>query len=102
MGGAQPDGPVRTIEEMSDGRICIGGDFDQVGATDAGKTACYDGSQWQALGDPLNSGVRVLLEDTNGDLLAGGTFSVPNDQGGSDIGVARWDGTAWQGVAVPA
>lgn len=99
LGGAQPDGPVRTIEEMSDGRICIGGDFDQVGATDAGKTACYDGSQWQALGDPLNSGVRVLLEDTNGDLLAGGTFSVPNDQGGSDIGVARWDGTAWQGVA---
>lgn len=97
LGGVGPDGRVRDIVEMSDGRICIGGDFANVGQVTVNRIACWDGAQWQPLGNGMNSGVDVLLEDS-GDLLAGGTFSVPDGNGGSSIGLGRWDGTSWKGI----
>ncbi len=97
LGSASPDGRVQSILEMSDGRICLGGDFTHVGTVEVNHVACWDGSQWKALDAGLNAAVSVLRE-WNGDVLAGGGFSVPGATG-SSIGLARWDGTSWKGVS---
>jgi hypothetical protein len=96
--GDAPNGAVRVIEERANGDICIGGDFADIGSLTVNRIACYDGTQWNALGSGMNSSVEELLDDGN-TLLAAGTFSVTDTSGNSSIGIGRWDGTAWDGVA---
>jgi hypothetical protein len=66
------------------------------GTTTALRVAMWDGNNWTALGDgitDIGSDVFALAFTQNGDLYAGGSFTVA---GGIIAGrVARWNGVAW-------
>lgn len=84
--GAGPATPV----------VVLGGTFTVADTVAASGIATWDPltGDWSALGAGLDLGssgsVRVLGVLANGDLVAGGQFSVP---GG--YGIARWDGATW-------
>lgn len=65
--------------------------------------ARWDGSQWvgygTSLGSGSNNGVRNIAIDTNGDLLAVGSFSSIGNS--LAAGIARWDGSSWSAVPDP-
>lgn len=94
---AEFDGPVHQIEVI-DGDICAAGNFENIGPVAASRVACWDGAQWNALGAGLPSTVFDIMADGNGNIIAGGQFSL--GQPGSFVtGVAEWDGTKWSGFA---
>jgi hypothetical protein len=83
-------------------RLYVGGMFTRAGGlvgVDANNIACWDGTEWSALGTGSND--RVLhfgsLIDAGGrHLVAAGEFTVI---GGKFLsGVARWDGAEWVDV----
>jgi hypothetical protein len=53
----------------------------------------WDGSTWLPVGGPSNAEIHALARLPNGDLVAGGEFSMIG--GVSANRVARWDGTSW-------
>jgi hypothetical protein len=74
------------------------------GGVPARSIARWDGTTWEPLGDGLSFSVaRVLAvaDDGRGPaLFAGGGFSTAG--GAAANGIARWDGTGWEGLAGPA
>jgi hypothetical protein len=87
-------GPTQTIDalvELPNGDVVAGGQGFQTPFLSR-----WNGSTWTSLG-AVNGGVRALLVESNGTLLAGGVF---NSIGGVTAeGLARWNGSAWSAVS---
>lgn len=78
-----------------DGKLVLGGDFDEIEGVQAKNIISWDGSNWQPLGDGVNNDVFTFEVDDN-ILYAGGRFSLA--EGDSVFGVAKWNGTDWQSI----
>ncbi len=91
--------PVDALTVFDDGTgegLYAGGDFSVAGDEPVEGIARWNGDAWAALGDGLNSLVRVLkvFDDGAGaDLYAGGTINAAGGVRANRI--ARWDGSAW-------
>lgn len=84
--------------QLSNGDLVVGGKFDSIGGVAAKNVARWDGTQWHAMGLGLDhwagqDRVLALLELPNGDVMAGGVWSVADGQPGN--GLARWNGSTW-------
>ncbi len=81
-------------------QLIAGGDFTSIGGIGASRIARWDGTQWLAMGDGLDGGVRRIAEynDGRGRLLwVAGTFA---NAGGAPAGrIALWDGQNWSTVS---
>ncbi len=77
--------------------MLLAGDFTAAGNIRANNIAALDpaSGDWSSLGDGLNAAVTAVLSLPNGEVIAGGSFTVP---GGSSAGVARWNGSAWEAM----
>ncbi len=97
-------GRVFALATMPNGDLIVGGEFTSVHGVAANNIARWDGTQWSPLGAGLVGGlagatfraVLALAVLPNGDLVAGGTFTVAG--GLSANWIARWDGTAWSAL----
>lgn len=74
-----------------DGRLVVAGDFLAAGDL-ARNVAAFDGTDWSPLGTGINGSVTALTV-WNGQLIAGGWFTVAGGVGANRI--ASWDGSAW-------
>lgn len=91
---------VNDIAVMPNGDVVIGGLFIGVGGVIASSLARYDGTSWQAFGNPSVPWQIGTLRDLQvmpgGDLIVAGWFTTIG--GISCNGVARWNGSAWSAV----
>lgn len=92
-----PNGPVYAIF-VKDTNVYIGGSFTQVGSISANNIARWDGHQWHALGDGVNSGggtpcVYAITADNLNNVYAGGMFFSAGSV--SSPCVAQWNGSVW-------
>lgn len=85
-----------------EGRVVIGGLFDEVGGTAAQNVAAWDGTRWVALGDgvtipqaPASDCVTSLAVHA-GRLVVAGWFSHSGPD--ETPNVATWDGTRWRAL----
>lgn len=93
------DGFVAAVLSLPDGNLVLAGNFDNVSGSPV--SACV--ARWKPgtylfenIGTAFNSAVHkvyALARMPNGDIIAGGDFSVAN--GGPGNAIARWNGTAW-------
>jgi hypothetical protein len=90
------------------GRVYAGGLFTGIGRVRASRIACWDGTNWSALGSGVkgtNEGtgtaVNAIAVNSGGDVFAGGVFT--NAGGVTTSSIARWDGHNWfpLGTGVP-
>lgn len=97
-----PTGPgamqANAALELPNGDLVVGGNFAGAPGTPAAAIARWNGSTWSPLGTGLPSSnpyssVLSLALLPNGDLLAGGEFSLAT--GGPADGLARWNGSTW-------
>jgi hypothetical protein len=104
-----PSSTLSAVAVAANGDVYVGGQFTAVGAVLANSIARWDGTSWQALGNGTapaagsNNGVNgsvFALAVLGTDLYVGGTFSQAFTPAGSQplSRVARWDGTAWNGL----
>ena len=90
---------VRALAVLSNGDLIAGGQFTTAGGTPVNHIARWDGVSWSAMGTGINGrwdgwgAVTALAVLPNGDLIAGGAFTMAGGTAASNI--ARWDGTAW-------
>ncbi len=100
-GFAGPGG-VWALTTLPNGDLVVGGNFNDVGGVPANWIARWDGTSWSALGSGMSGsnfgGVRSLAVLPNGDLVAGGEFTMAGSAASTD-GVARWDGSNWSSMA---
>jgi hypothetical protein len=98
--GAGMDARVRALTPMPNGDVVAGGDFVLADGVSAAHIARWTGSTWSPLGTGvfsfLNPTVHSLAVLPNGDLIAGGYFTVAG--GTAAINIARWDGGAWSAL----
>ena len=73
--------------EHPNGQLIAGGTLGLPGSGDG--VGYWNGTTWQPLGSGIPAGPRALCLLPNGDLIAGGEFTLA----GSPL--ARWNGTAW-------
>ncbi len=77
------------------GQLWAGGNFYVNSGTGYNRVARFDGTNWSAAGDGLNSDVYAFATFNN-ELYAGGAFSA---SGVTQAGrIARWNGTNWSQV----
>ncbi len=78
--------------------LVVGGDFVAAGSVAAAKIALFDPAtnQWQPLGSGMDAHVLALAVLPNGNLVAGGAFTIAG--GGAANHVATWDGTTWSAL----
>jgi hypothetical protein len=90
------NGPVYAIAVGTDG-IYVGGHFSMAGNVAANNIARWDGDQWYALGDGVNSGggppCVYAISIHGADVYAGGQFYSAGSVASPNI--AHWDGTQW-------
>jgi hypothetical protein len=92
---------VRALAENAAGDLIVAGQFAAAGGVPSPNVARLTSTGWAALGSGiagsgLNTRVNALALLPNGDLIAGGMFTLGN-------GLARWNGSAWssfQGLGV--
>jgi len=85
------------------GDLVVGGSFTSASGVSANGLARWNGSTWSALGSGINfvpypnaHFVRALTTSSNGNLVAGGRFTLA---GGVPVNhIAQWDGTAWSSL----
>ncbi|MBK8164409.1 MAG: hypothetical protein IPK64_00440 [bacterium] len=76
--------------------VIAAGDFDGAGsAVSPNRAARFDGSQWQSLGNGLDSSVRCLARHGT-DMIAAGYFTTAG--GATANRIARWNGAAWSAL----
>ena len=105
LGNGGMDRTVRSLVTLANGDFVAGGDFTTAGGVPVKSIARWDAQWWVPLGEGLQGGlsgastsVRALLALPNGDLVAGGNFTLA---GSSPVGcVARWDGAAWSSLGL--
>jgi hypothetical protein len=103
--GSGMDLTVRTLAFHDDGSgatLFAGGDFALAGGVVTYSTAKYMGNGvWAGMGEGLAGTIRHMLphaDDTGTHLYAAGNFT-DNGQGIEGIlGIAKWDGSAWQAL----
>ncbi len=93
------DGMDSTVVALTvyNGQLIAGGRFTQADGVNTGHVAAWNGTSWQQLGQLFgqNTGdddVRALGV-WNGQLIAAGTFSDPQND------IASWDGTVWHNLS---
>jgi hypothetical protein len=101
-GGLQ--GEVYDLTLGSDGRLYAGGYFRDAGNDPAADhLAVWDGTSWEAVGDPIeafNTDVTAVAAGPGGLLAVGGQFS--NAAGIADADYfAMWDGISWSALGGP-
>ena len=74
------------------GRLAVGGVFDDAGGVPTSNVALWNGLGWTDTNGGVNGRVNALYV-WNGDLYAGGGFSQTGD--GPAENVARFDGVSW-------
>ncbi len=78
--------------------VYVGGQFAVAGGVTANNIVKWDGTQWSALGNGLAGGagseVRAIAVSANGDVYAGGAFTITASEG-TTRGIAKWNGTSW-------
>ena len=103
------NGQVGAMEVWDDGNgaaLYVFGNFDRAGTTPAQNIARWDGSEWNALGEGLDSGGLLfnfdqysleVYDDGSGEALyAAGRF---DNSGPITLnGLARWDGSTWTDI----
>lgn len=98
------DREVKAMVELPNGDIVVGGPFSNVGGVPAMGIARWDGAAWSPLGtgiinstsQPRAGDVRALAVLPNGELVAGGSFTVAG--GTTARYIASWNGSAWSPV----
>ncbi len=107
--GITPSSPtdyVACSATLPTGDLIVGGSFSFAGGGMANRIARWNGSAWSKLGgSPLDGGgangdVVALTVRPNGDLIAGGYFTLMfNSSGAVNANrIARWNGTAWSAM----
>lgn len=94
--GTGIDAAVRTIAELPNGDLLVGGDFETAGASAAGRVARWNGSTWSPLGSGANNQVRSVAVASTGMAVVGGVFSAVGGVVAANL--ALWDGAAWSAV----
>ena len=96
---------VHALVVLPNGDLVAGGQFDSIGGVAANNIARWDGSAWHPLGAGIQQipagactscypvPVQALAVLQNGDLVAGGAFTIAGTAGAANL--ARWDGQAW-------
>jgi hypothetical protein len=77
-------------------RLFVGGFFQFAGSAPANNVACWNGSEWSALGSGVNDDYVRSLAVIGHDLYVGGSFSRAGGVPASNV--ARWDGTNWSAL----
>jgi hypothetical protein len=97
--GSGINGLVYSLAVMPNGDLVAGGTFNNAGGGFASNIARWNGTTWSQLGAGIVSGlpqparVHTLIVLPNGNLVAGGHFTIA---GGNPANfIARWDGTSW-------
>ena len=104
--GSGVSSTVYSMAVASNGDLYVGGQFVQAGAVSAYRIAKWNGTAWSSLGGGtgpttgLNGLVYALAVAANGDVYAGGTFTLAG--GATAKNVAKWDGTAWSSLGTGA
>lgn len=78
--------------------LYAGGDFNKAAGAPANQVARWDGTAWSPVGDGLPGLIGALTIDPAGTLYAGGIFTISSGIGIS-TGIARWNGSGWEGLA---
>lgn len=79
-------------------QLVIGGDFTAISGTTVNRIARGSANNWQPLGTGFGDGhVSAVVRMPNGDLVAGGTFTVLGNSTPVN-GIARWNGVAWNAL----
>jgi hypothetical protein len=76
---------------VHDGELIVGGDFDTAGGQPISGVACWDGTEWHALGSGTDNDVRALCS-IGTDLYAGGNFTRAG--GNPSYYIGRWNAPA--------
>lgn len=81
---------------VHNGSLIAAGAFGIIGGTTTNNIARWNGTTWSSM-NGVNGPVAALTIASNGDLIAGGSFSTA---GGSvaATGAARWNGAQWKPV----
>jgi hypothetical protein len=92
---------VHALALDSSGGLYAGGDFTAAGQAAVNYIARWDGATWSALGEGMGSEdaipqVRALAVDGQGNLYAGGNFTIAGGMAANYI--ARWDGSVWSAL----
>lgn len=92
------DGYVEALAVMPNGDLVAGGFFTCASGVSANAVARWDGTSWSSLGSGVTffgdrGSVKALAVLHNGDLVAGGYFTVAGEV--STGFIARWDGVSW-------
>lgn len=90
-------GPVSKIinDSTQSGTIIVAGNF----VTKTGNLndiARWDGKNWSGLGTGINGPVNTIIQDKQGDIYAGGTFSIAGNVNAANV--AMWDGSEWKAL----
>ena len=96
-------GPVRALVCDRKGNLFAGGEIGKAGRISAKAVAMWNGDEWDSLGPGLSSatnpqGIFSLAFDANGNLFAGGNFTIPE---GYFIHycLSKWNGSSWDTIA---
>ncbi|MFO0836099.1 MAG: hypothetical protein U0638_14095 [Phycisphaerales bacterium] len=96
--GSGMDSGVYALAVLPNGDLIAGGIFTTAGGVAAKCIARWNGSSWSPIGSGLNDGINDSYVDalavlSNGDLIAGGNFTMAGNVTVDNI--ARWNGTSW-------
>lgn len=92
--GGSPDGPAYELLEREGGELVVAGEFEHIGGIEAARVASLSGTTWTALDVPESARVLALAEDATGTLIAGGVFTLAEENLPS-ASLASWDGDSW-------
>ena len=89
---------VAALAVAGNGEVYVGGRFATAGGITASNVAKWNGTTWSSLGTGAangvnNGGVAALAIVSNGDVYAGGGFTLAGGVAASNI--AKWNGTVW-------
>ena len=102
--GGTSVGLVSALAPTANGELIVGGAFTTTGGAPGNGIARWDGVAWHAMGSgmsatpmppfpPQPAHVQSLAVLANGDIVAGGDFSMAGGVPASNV--ARWNGSSW-------
>jgi hypothetical protein len=105
--GLGVSGRVRALA-VSGTDVYMGGDFATAtnnggAAITVNRMARWDGGNWSALGSGMNNIVYALATMSNGNVYAGGLFTMATNSGGIAVAancIAKWDGSGWSALGL--
>lgn len=95
-GSVGPGACVRSIVELANGDIVVGGQFVGAGGVLVSNMARWNGTAWSRFGGIFDGEVEALAVLPDGSIVAGGYFSRIGGVIAADI--ARWDGAGWSAL----